>query len=81
MLRSVPFTGLHIPSPIKGTSKLSIHVSEFLILTENSVYSFNLSRSNPDFSTIYSKLIWGSKEIRWDVSSILPDTCTTVPSS
>lgn len=81
MLRSVPFIGLHTPSPIKETSKSSIYVSEFLILTENSVYSFNLSKSNPDFPTIYSKLIWGSKEIRWDVSSMLPNTFTTVPSS
>lgn len=39
-------------------------------LISNSVYSFNLNKSNPDFPTIYSKLIWGSKEVRWDVSWI-----------
>jgi hypothetical protein len=37
-------------------------------LTRDSVYSFNLDKSVQDFPTIYSKLIWGSKEVRWDVS-------------
>ncbi|OLN87538.1 Minor extracellular protease vpr 7 [Colletotrichum chlorophyti] len=31
------------------------------------VYSFNLDRSVQDFPIIYSKLIWGSKEVRWDI--------------
>ncbi|KAJ0108571.1 hypothetical protein J7T55_015005 [Diaporthe amygdali] len=31
------------------------------------VYSFNLNKSSPDFPIIYSKLIWGSKEVRWDI--------------
>ncbi|KAF6802111.1 serine endopeptidase, partial [Colletotrichum musicola] len=31
------------------------------------VYSFNLDRFNADFPIIYSKLIWGSKEVRWDI--------------
>ncbi|OBR12831.1 Serin endopeptidase [Colletotrichum higginsianum IMI 349063] len=32
------------------------------------VYSFNLDRFGPqDFPVIYSKLIWGTKEVRWDI--------------
>ncbi|KAL1857687.1 hypothetical protein Daus18300_010207 [Diaporthe australafricana] len=31
------------------------------------VYSFDLNKSSPDFPIIYSKLIWGSKEVRWDI--------------
>ncbi|KXH33040.1 serin endopeptidase, partial [Colletotrichum simmondsii] len=31
------------------------------------VYSFNLDPSVADFPIIYSKLIWGSKEVRWDI--------------
>ncbi|GJC94506.1 serin endopeptidase [Colletotrichum higginsianum] len=32
------------------------------------VYSFNLDRFGPqDFPIIYSKLIWGTKEVRWDI--------------
>ncbi|KAL2283510.1 hypothetical protein FJTKL_09840 [Diaporthe vaccinii] len=31
------------------------------------VYSFNLNTLSQDFPTIYSKLIWGSKEVRWDI--------------
>ncbi|KAI0381948.1 subtilisin-like protein [Hypomontagnella monticulosa] len=39
----------------------------FTDIKDKSYYTFNLSRSSQDFPKIYTQLIWGTKQIRWDV--------------
>ncbi|KAG8165902.1 hypothetical protein KVR01_004454 [Diaporthe batatas] len=62
---SVPYLGLAADlnaevSPINRPSYPFTNQRDY-------VYSFNLSIRVQDFPTIYSKLIWGSKEVRWDI--------------
>ncbi|KAI1498894.1 subtilase [Biscogniauxia marginata] len=39
----------------------------FVDIKEKSYYTFNLSRSAQDFPKIYSKIVWGSRQVRWDI--------------
>lgn len=36
-------------------------------IASDSTYSFNLAAGSSDYPRIYSKLLWGSREVRWDI--------------
>jgi hypothetical protein len=36
-------------------------------ITSDSSYSFDLSLAKQDYPRIYNKLLWGSRQIRWDI--------------
>ncbi|KAJ0339444.1 hypothetical protein COL154_013682 [Colletotrichum chrysophilum] len=62
---SVPYMGLgaNLKSEISP-----IYRPSYPFTTQRDyVYSFNLDRFAADFPIIYSKLIWGTKEVRWDI--------------
>lgn len=54
-----PLSEAGFPVSVSGTGNVPI--------TQDSSYSFDLSVSAQDFPKILSKLLWGSREVRWDV--------------
>ncbi|WQF80684.1 Putative peptidase S8/S53 domain, immunoglobulin-like, peptidase S8, subtilisin, His-active [Colletotrichum destructivum] len=63
---SVPYLGLG--ANLKAEISPIYRPSYPFTTQRDYVYSFNLDRFGPqDFPIIYSKLIWGTKEVRWDI--------------
>ncbi|KAK1518253.1 subtilase [Colletotrichum abscissum] len=62
---SVPYLGLG--ANLKAEISPIYRPSYPFTTQRDYVYSFNLDPSVADFPIIYSKLIWGSKEVRWDI--------------
>ncbi|KAH6690349.1 subtilase [Plectosphaerella plurivora] len=54
-----PLTHNNYPIAVSGTRNVPI--------TQDSSYSFDLSVGAQDFPKIYNRLVWGSREVRWDV--------------
>ncbi|KAG4433242.1 hypothetical protein IFR05_011265 [Cadophora sp. M221] len=73
---SVPYLGLAADlkkemTPIyRKTYPFSRSSVAFIDIKEKSSYTFNLSSTGPtaqDFPKIYSKLKWGTRQVRWDI--------------
>ncbi|KAJ0314315.1 hypothetical protein Brms1b_006981 [Colletotrichum noveboracense] len=62
---SVPYMGLG--ANLKAEISPIYRPSYPFTTQRDYVYSFNLDRFAADFPIIYSKLIWGTKEVRWDI--------------
>ncbi|KAJ0287484.1 hypothetical protein CBS470a_005328 [Colletotrichum nupharicola] len=66
-------TRVNFPNPDTlgwNSSALPLYSGKVIVSGNNGeqfVYSFNLDRFAADFPIIYSKLIWGTKEVRWDI--------------
>ncbi|KAL2210880.1 subtilase [Sarocladium strictum] len=54
-----PLTETGYPTSVSGPANVSI--------TSDSSYSFDLSLAKQDYPRIYNKLLWGSRQIRWDI--------------
>lgn len=54
-----PLTEAGYPEAVSGPQNVSI--------TEDSSYSFDLSLSKQDYPRLHNKLLWGSRQIRWDI--------------
>ncbi|KAH7336342.1 subtilase [Rhexocercosporidium sp. MPI-PUGE-AT-0058] len=70
---SIPYLGLAADlkkemAPIYRTtypfSKSSV---AFTDISQKSSYTFNLTKSAQDFPKIYSKIKWGTRQVRWDI--------------
>lgn len=70
---SVPFFGVGADlrrqlTPLSEAGyPLSVSGPSNTPITSDSTYTFDLSVAAQDFPKIYSKLLWGSREIRWDI--------------
>ncbi|KZL83276.1 serin endopeptidase [Colletotrichum incanum] len=62
---SIPYLGLG--ANLKAETSPIYRPSYPFTTQRDYIYSFDLDRSVADFPIIYSKLIWGSKEVRWDI--------------
>ncbi|KAH7316466.1 peptidase S8/S53 domain-containing protein [Stachybotrys elegans] len=70
---SVPYAGLAANlkaemNPIyRPTYPFSRSHVQFVSIQDKHNYTFDLSNFQQDFPKIYSKIIWGTKEVRWDI--------------
>ncbi|KAF7557601.1 hypothetical protein G7Z17_g526 [Cylindrodendrum hubeiense] len=70
---SVPYMGLAADlraelNPIyRTTYPFSRSNVDFVSIEDKPYYTFDLSLTEQDFPKIYSKIIWGAKEVRWDI--------------
>jgi hypothetical protein len=70
---SVPFSGVgadlrrEINPLTHNNYPLSVSGPRNTPITQDSSYSFDLSVGVQDFPKLYNRLVWGSREVRWDV--------------
>ncbi|KAL3293576.1 subtilase [Colletotrichum asianum] len=72
-LVSVPYAGVgaDLRNTLGGVHEagwpISVSTTEEIDISEKSSYTFDLSTGAQDFPKIFQKLLWGSRQVRWDI--------------
>ncbi|KAI5917669.1 subtilase [Camillea tinctor] len=70
---SVPYAGVaasleqELASLYRAGYPFSRSSVQFRDIKDKPYYTFNLSRSSQDFPKIYTAIIWGTRQVRWDI--------------